>query len=171
MQLVLYNHFLHCLFLCHVLIALIFIKIGLKLSYFCQKNFRAQGDPPPTPYASGGWGPCPQTPIASGGWEIHSQTHTTPPPLCRFLATGLHEEKFTARFCRPPFILAFGFKYAWNALRICSHSRTVYNTAKSISPGNTYTEKLSQKNPFICTNPTLALAMMRFFLSEHCTLF
>ena len=26
------------------------------------------------------------------------------------------------------------------------HSQTVYNTAKSISPGNTYTEKLSQKS-------------------------
>ena len=59
---------------------------------------------------------------------------------------GLHEEKFTARYCRPPFILTFGFKYACNVWqRRCSHSQTVYNTAKNISPGNTYTEKLSQK--------------------------
>ena len=57
-----------------------------------------------------------------------------------------HEEKFTSRYCRPPFVLAFGFKYAWNVWRRrYSHSQTVYNTAKSISPGNTYTEKLSQK--------------------------
>ena len=33
-------------------------------------------------------------------------------PHCRFLATCLHEEKFTERYCRPPFVLAFGFKYA-----------------------------------------------------------
>ena len=71
---------------------------------------------------------------------------TTPPPHCRFLATRLHEEKFTARYCRPPFVLAIGFKYTWNVWRRrCSHSQTVYNTARSISPGNTYTEKLSQK--------------------------
>ena len=57
------------------------------------------------------------------------------------------EEKFTARYCRHPLILAFDFKYAWNVWRRrCSHSQTVYNTAKSISPGNTYTEKLSQKS-------------------------
>ena len=69
----------------------------------------------------------------------------TPPPS-QILATRLHEEKFTARYCRPPFVLAFGFKYAWNVWRRrCSHSQTVYNTAKNISPGNTYTEKLSQK--------------------------
>ena len=38
---------------------------------------------------------------------------TAPPPYCRFLAARLHEEKFTARYCRPPFVLAFGFKYTW----------------------------------------------------------
>ena len=59
------------------IMALIFIKIGLKLSYFCQKKvfFRVLVDPIPTPYASGGWGSCPQTPIVSGGWGIRSQTH------------------------------------------------------------------------------------------------
>ena len=57
------------------------------------------------------------------------------------------EEKFTACYCRHPFILAFDFKYAWNVWRRrCSHSQTVYNTAKSISLGNTYTKKLSQKS-------------------------
>ena len=69
----------------------------------------------------------------------------TTPPHHRFLAMRL-EEKFTARYCRPPFVLAFGFKYTWNVWRRrCSHSQTVYNMAKSISPGNAYTEKLSQK--------------------------
>ena len=75
-----------------------------------------------------------------------------PPDPCnallvfKVLATSLHKEKFPARYCRPPFILTFGFKYAWNVWRrICSHSQTVYNTAKSISPDNTFTEKFSQK--------------------------
>ena len=68
------------------------------------------------------------------------------PPHCRFLVTGMLEEKFTARYCRHPFILAFDFKYAWNVWRRrCSHSQTVYTAAKSISPGY-YTEKLSQKS-------------------------
>ena len=45
------------------------------------------------------------------------------------------------------YYVAFDFKYAWNVWRRrCSYSQTVYNTAKSISPGNTYTEKLSQKS-------------------------
>ena len=69
------------------------------------------------------------------------------PPHCRFLVTGLLEEKFTARYRRHPFILAFGFKYAWNVWRRrCSYLQTMYNAAKSISHGNTYTEKLSQKS-------------------------
>ena len=68
-------------------------------------------------------------------------------PHCKFLVTGMLEEKFTARYCQHSFILAFDFKYAWNVWRRrCSHSQTVYNTVKSISPGNTYTEKLSQKS-------------------------
>ena len=92
-------------------------------------------------------GALPPTPIASGGWRIRPQTPATSPPHCKFLVTGMLEEKFTARYCRHPFILAFDFKYAWNVWRRrCSHSQTVYNTAKSISPGNTYTEKLSQKS-------------------------
>ena len=41
-------------FLCHVLKALVFIEIALKLSYFCKKmqNFRALGAPPPDPQDS-----------------------------------------------------------------------------------------------------------------------
>ena len=86
MQLVRYNHFFALLILCHVSIALIFVKIGLKLSYFCQKNKKisSAGESAPTPYASSGWGPCPQTPIASGGWGIRPQTPATPPPLADF---------------------------------------------------------------------------------------
>ena len=70
-----------------------------------------------------------------------------PPSHCKFLVTGMLEEKFTARYCRHPFILAFDFKCAWNVWRRrCSHSQTVNISATSISPGNTYTEKLSQKS-------------------------
>ena len=142
---------------------MIFIKISLKLSYFCQKNkiFSRAGGSAPTPYAYGGWGPCPrpQLPPVVGGSAPRPLQR--PPPLQIFgykflikkkkkkffLVTGMLEEKFTARYCRHPFILAFDFKYACNVWRRrCSHSQTVYNTAKSISPGNTYTEKLSQKS-------------------------
>ena len=55
-----------------------------------------------------------QTPIASGGWGISPQTPAAPPPHCGFLATRQHKEEFTAHFCRPPFVLAFGFKRVWN---------------------------------------------------------
>ena len=128
--------------------ALIFIKIGLKLSYFCQKKsfFSSAGgsDPPhPMPPVAGGLAPRPQLPPVVGGSAPRLRNAS---PHRRFLAARQHEEKFTTRYCRPPFVLAFGFKYAWNVWRRrCSHSPTEYNTAKSISPGNTYTEKLSQK--------------------------
>ena len=70
---------------------------------------------------------------------------TTPPPS-QIFGYDHAWRKITERYCRPPFVLAFGFKYTWNVLRRrCSHSQTVYNAAKSISPGNTYAEKLSQK--------------------------
>ena len=128
-------------------IAIIFIKIGLKLSYFCQKKSffsSAGGSDPHTLYLR--WlEVLPQTPIASDGWRIRPQTPQRLPHR-RFLATRQHEEKFTARYCQPPFVLAIGFKYAWNVWRRrCSHSQTVYNTAKSISLGNIYREALSQK--------------------------
>ena len=89
-----------------------------KIVIFAKKNFffRVLVDPTPTPYASAGWGSCPQTSIISGGWGIRSQTPQRL-PYRRFLATLLHEEKFTARYCRPPFVLAFGFKYTWNVWR------------------------------------------------------
>ena len=44
--------FLHCQFLCHALIVLIFIKIELKISYFCppkNKIFKRWGLGPQTP--------------------------------------------------------------------------------------------------------------------------
>ena len=130
-------------------IALIFIKIGLKRSYFCQRNkkFRALGGSAPTPYVYRGRKPCFQTPpIASGSLGIFPQIPRTTSPRCRFLAALLHEQKFTARYCRPPFTLAFCFKCVWNVWqRRLSHSQMVYNTAKSISLANTYTKKLSQK--------------------------
>ena len=45
---------LRCQFLCLVLKALVFIKIALKLSYFCKKmqNFRTLGALPPDPQDS-----------------------------------------------------------------------------------------------------------------------
>ena len=126
--------------------ALIFIKIGLKLSYFCQKSFfSSAGRSDPHPLCLRWLGSCSQTPIASGSWASAPKPRNTSPHR-KFLATRLHEEKFTARYCRPPFVLAFGFKYTMNFWRRrCSHSQTVYTTVISISPGNTYTEKLSQK--------------------------
>ena len=126
---------------------LIFIKIGLKLSYFCQKKvfFECWWIRPrhPMPPVAGGLAPRPQLPPVVGG-SAPRPCNTF--PHRRFLATRLHEEKFTARYCQPPFVLAFGFKYTWNVWqRRRFHSQTVHNMAKSISPGNTYTEKLSQK--------------------------
>ena len=108
-----------------------------------SKIFRELGDPPlhPMPPVAGGVAPNPNCLRWLG------DPPPDPPPHCKFLVTGMLEEKFTARYCRHPFILAFDFKYAWNVWRRrCSHSQTVYNTAKSISPGNTYTEKSSQKS-------------------------
>ena len=71
---------LHCQFLCHVLKALFFTKIALKLSYFTKKmqDFRALGAEPPDPRASGGWGQgvAPRPPLVSGGWDPQ-----TAPPL------------------------------------------------------------------------------------------
>ena len=128
--------------------ALIFIKIGLKLSYFCQKKsfFSCAGGSDPHTLCLRWLGvlpPWPQLPPVVGGSAPRTRNTS---PHCRYLATRLHEEKFTSRYCRPPFVLAFGFKYTWNVWwRRCFHSQTVYNTAKSISPGNTYIEKLSQK--------------------------
>ena len=62
------------------------------------------------PPMAGGLAPRSQLPAVVGG----SAPRPRNAPHRRFLATGLHEEKFTARNCRPPFILPFGFKYAWN---------------------------------------------------------
>ena len=85
------------------------------------------GYPTPTPYAIGGRRSCSQTPITSGGWGIRPPDPATPPPHRRFLATHLHEEKFTARYCRPPFVLAFSFKYAWNVCEedVLIHKRSI----------------------------------------------
>ena len=146
--------------------ALIFIKIGLKLSYFCQKNknFSSPMGSAPTPYASSGWGPCPDPNCLRWLGDPPTDPRNVP-PHCRFLVTGMLEEKFTVRYCRHPFILAFDFKYAWNVWRRrCSHSQTVYNTAKSISPGNTYTEKLSQKS-FHLHQPHFGRDEVFFFLN------
>ena len=127
-------------------------------------------DPPPTPCASGGWRSCPQTSIASGGWGICPQAPQHLPHR-RFLATRLHEEKFTARCCWPPFVLAFGFNMpgTFGKEDVLIHKRCIIRP-KIFHPV-ILIQKNYLKNPFICTNPTLALAAMRFFISEHCTFF
>ena len=97
----------------------------------------------PMPPVAGGLAPRPQLLPVVGGSAPRPRNASHP---LQIFGYAPHEEKFTARYCRPPFVLAFGFKYTWNVWRRrCSHSLTVYNTAKSISPGNTYTEKLSKK--------------------------
>ena len=89
---------LRCQFLCHVLKALFFIKIALKLSYFCKKmqNYRALEAPPPDSRCTGGYGlflqttsPDPHWPPAPGGSHPDPQNS----PLLRILATRLHEAR------------------------------------------------------------------------------
>ena len=69
---------LRCQFLCHVLKALFFIKVALKLSYICKKmqNFR-------------GWGLRPQTPVPPAAGGFAPRPPRQPPPHCEFLATRL----------------------------------------------------------------------------------
>ena len=67
--------------------------------------------PHPMPPVAGGLAPRPQLPPVVGGFAPRPHNAS---PHRRFLATSLHEEKFTARNFRPPFVLAFGFKYTWN---------------------------------------------------------
>ena len=62
---------LRCQFLSHVLKALFFMKVALKLSYFCKKmqKFRALGL-------------CPQIPVPSAaGGKLRPQTPKTALPL------------------------------------------------------------------------------------------
>ena len=92
--------------------ALIFIKIGLKLSYFCQKKvfFECWWIRPPTPYASGGWRSFPQTPIASGGWGIRPQTpqHLPPSQIFGYAPTW---RKIYCTLLPASICITFGFKY------------------------------------------------------------
>ena len=124
-----------------------FYQNRLKIKLFLPKKykiFERWGIRPHT--LSLRWlGALPSEPNCLRWLGIRPQTPTTPPPSADFWLRACMKRKFTARYCRPQFILAFGFKYAWNVWRRCSHSQTVYNTAKSISPGNTHTGKLSQK--------------------------
>ena len=102
---------LRCQFLCHVLKAIFFITIALKLSYFCKKmqNFRAPGAPPSNPRASAGWRLCPQTSsLRQRG--VRPQTSIglrAPPsdpqnsPQSEFLATRLDQRWNRSGFSRP----------------------------------------------------------------------
>ena len=82
---------MRCEFLCHVLIALFFIKIALKLSCFSKKmqTFRALGAPPPNPRATGSWGFRPQIPIGLRRLGAPPLDPQDSPPHCEFLATRL----------------------------------------------------------------------------------
>ena len=70
---------LRCQFLSHVLKALFFMKIALKLSYFSKKmqNFRALGAPPSDPHlpAAGASAPDPQNspPLRISGYAPEYQ--------------------------------------------------------------------------------------------------
>ena len=82
---------LRCQFLCHVLKALFFIKIPLKLSYFCKKIAKfssARGLRPQTPElpALGASPPYPHWPPAAGG---SAPRFPKQPAHCKFLATRL----------------------------------------------------------------------------------
>ena len=74
---------LHCQFLCHVLKALFFTIIALKLCYFCKKikNFRTLGALPPDPQPPAAGGFAPKPPLASGGWGLRPQSPILAPPL------------------------------------------------------------------------------------------
>ena len=74
---------LRCQFLSHILKAIFFIKLALKLSYFCKKmqNFRALGAPPPDLRASGSWGLCTQTPSLRQVGASPPDPQTWPPSL------------------------------------------------------------------------------------------
>ena len=80
------------------IISINFYQNRPEIKLFLPKNikFSSAGGPPLHP----------MPPVVKG-----SDPRLPQRPHCRFLASGLHEEKFTVRYCRPPFILAFGFKY------------------------------------------------------------
>ena len=81
---------LRCQFLCYDFKTLFFVKIALKLSYFCKKmqNFQALGAPPPDPVppAAGVFAPAP---IGLRRLEAPPQDPKIIPPHCEFLATRL----------------------------------------------------------------------------------
>ena len=87
---------LRCQFLRHVLKASFFIKIAIKLSYFCKKmqNFRALGAEPLNPRASGGCGLCPQTPKTAPPLRVSGYA---PAPVIVPWALLLTNQKIT--FC------------------------------------------------------------------------
>ena len=81
-----------------------------KIKLFLPKKifFECWGirPPHPMPPVAGGLAPRLQLPPVVGGFAPRPRNAS---PHRRFLATRLHEEKFTARYYRPPFVLAFGF--------------------------------------------------------------
>ena len=109
-----------------------------------------------------------QLPPVVGGSAPRPPQH---PSHYKFLAMRLHEKEFTAHYNRPPFILAFGIHVSgmFGEEDVLIHKRCI------IQPKVFHPVILIQKNflkkSFYLHQPTLALAAMRFFLPEHCTLF
>ena len=116
------------------------------------------------PTVAGGLVPRPQFPPVVGG-SAHKPPQR-PSPHCRVLATGLREEKFIARYCWPTFILAFGFKYAWNVWRRCSHLQTVYDTAKNVFYPVIVMQKNISKKTFYLHQPHFGFGRDEVFSSE-----
>ena len=163
MLLVRYNHFLHYQFLCYVVIALIFIKIGLKLSYFCQKNTKF----------SSAWGSAhhtlcfrwlgalPADPSCLRWLGIRSHNA---PSHCRFLATGLHEEKIYCTLLPDSIYIRFNFKYAWNVWRRCSHSQRCIIRPKVFHPVILHRKIISRKT-FHLYQPRFGFGLDEVFCS------
>ena len=87
--------------------SIIFVKIGLKLSYFCKKiqNFLALGALPPGPRASSGWGLFPQTPSLRRLKATLPHRKMPPPTGGPYTATSLHifchapDQKYAKQIC------------------------------------------------------------------------
>ena len=87
--------------------SIIIIKIGLKLSYFCQKNtkFSSAGGSAPRPRASSGWGLFPQTPSLRRLKATLPHRKMPPPTGGPYTATSLQifchapDQKYAEQIC------------------------------------------------------------------------
>ena len=126
---------LHCQFLSHVLKALFFIKVALKLSYFCKKKFFFER-----------WGLRPRTlnGLRQLGAMPPDPQHT--PPHCEFLATRLSSlnlgKNIHFDFRRRPFFLLFIQFRRRNYViftKVLSHAKCVWSRLQKRSPMQNFT--------------------------------